>query len=136
MFTFFWFCSFDPMCRCRLAWACRYITATTDVADYCPTLDNTEKETDGRTASGRVYGKLMLFDGAWEHILSQSILDSARDNDPDGPFSSDTYGQDLQTYYQTNLFFDTLDVAEARSEERRVGKECVSTCRSRWSPYH
>src|SRR3546814_10274049 len=27
------------------------------------------------------------------------------------------------------------DVDE-RSEERRVGKECVSTCRSRWSPYH
>ena len=27
-----------------------------------------------------------------------------------------------------NLFY--------RSEERRVGKECVSTCRSRWSPYH
>src|SRR3546814_20726521 len=24
----------------------------------------------------------------------------------------------------------------ARSEERRVGKECVSTCRSRWSPFH
>src|SRR3546814_12756654 len=23
-----------------------------------------------------------------------------------------------------------------RSEERRVGRECVSTCRSRWSPYH
>src|SRR3546814_11110335 len=29
-----------------------------------------------------------------------------------------------------------LEEAEARSEERRVGKECVSTCRSRWSPYH
>src|SRR3546814_11002735 len=26
--------------------------------------------------------------------------------------------------------------ARDRSEERRVGKECVSTCRSRWSPYH
>src|SRR3546814_11549162 len=25
---------------------------------------------------------------------------------------------------------------DERSEERRVGKECVSTCRSRWSPYH
>src|SRR3546814_13411550 len=25
---------------------------------------------------------------------------------------------------------------EWRSEERRVGKECVSTCRYRWSPYH
>src|SRR3546814_19614448 len=27
-------------------------------------------------------------------------------------------------------------VGARRSEERRVGKECVSTCRSRWSPYH
>ena len=27
-------------------------------------------------------------------------------------------------------------LASYRSEERRVGKECVSTCRSRWSPYH
>src|SRR3546814_19582489 len=26
--------------------------------------------------------------------------------------------------------------SQPRSEERRVGKECVSTCRSRWSPYH
>src|SRR3546814_12337775 len=35
--------------------------------------------------------------------------------------------------------FRDLIVAEdqrIRSEERRVGKECVSTCRSRWSPYH
>src|SRR3546814_8585796 len=33
---------------------------------------------------------------------------------------------------------DTLawDDAQVRSEERRVGKECVSTCRSRWSPNH
>src|SRR3546814_12930535 len=28
------------------------------------------------------------------------------------------------------------DRKAVRSEERRVGKECVSTCRSRWSPYH
>src|SRR3546814_11069463 len=31
---------------------------------------------------------------------------------------------------------DQLDMICQRSEERRVGKECVSTCRSRWSPYH
>src|SRR3546814_7942850 len=31
---------------------------------------------------------------------------------------------------------DLVIVRENRSEERRVGKECVSTCRSRWSPYH
>src|SRR3546814_13215566 len=31
---------------------------------------------------------------------------------------------------------DRVRVAIGRSEERRVGKACVSTCRSRWSPYH
>src|SRR3546814_13750533 len=31
---------------------------------------------------------------------------------------------------------ETFELAERRSEERRVGKECVSTCRYRWSPYH
>src|SRR3546814_14023645 len=30
----------------------------------------------------------------------------------------------------------TANGNSSRSEERRVGKECVSTCRSRWSPYH
>src|SRR3546814_20985294 len=30
------------------------------------------------------------------------------------------------------VYYPSVD----RSEERRVGKECVSTCRSRWSPYH
>src|SRR3546814_17495497 len=29
-----------------------------------------------------------------------------------------------------------IRAAILRSDERRVGKECVSTCRSRWSPYH
>src|SRR3546814_13210428 len=32
--------------------------------------------------------------------------------------------------------FDPAEDAVQRSEERRVGKECVSTCRSRWAPYH
>src|SRR3546814_2121219 len=31
---------------------------------------------------------------------------------------------------------DIENLTDYRSEERRVGKECVSTCRSRWSPYH
>src|SRR3546814_19921445 len=30
----------------------------------------------------------------------------------------------------------TIMTGNTRSEERRVGTECVSTCRSRWSPYH
>src|SRR3546814_11961936 len=36
-----------------------------------------------------------------------------------------------------DIKFDVyLRELQERSEERRVGKECVSTCRSRWSPYH
>src|SRR3546814_4893234 len=34
------------------------------------------------------------------------------------------------------LFDEAVTKLPTRSEERRVGKECVSTCRSRWSPYH
>src|SRR3546814_16002825 len=35
-----------------------------------------------------------------------------------------------------SLGLGTDDKGAVRSAERRVGKECVSTCRSRWSPYH
>src|SRR6184192_787827 len=40
------------------------------------------------------------------------------------------YGGRGATLMQQAMFW------EERSEERRVGKECQSTCRSRWSPYH
>src|SRR3546814_20425464 len=43
-----------------------------------------------------------------------------------GDFEDDLRGRDM----------GCGDHADDRSEERRVGKECVSTCRSRWSPYH
>src|SRR3546814_13468794 len=52
---------------------------------------------------------------------------------------SHTRYRDLQLY----LYAETCrnwayaqGYLNVRSEERRVGKECVSTCRSRWSPYH
>src|SRR3546814_15213649 len=35
-----------------------------------------------------------------------------------------------------SLVFPDAFLKAARSEERRVGEACVSTCRSRWSPYH
>src|SRR3546814_16609337 len=34
------------------------------------------------------------------------------------------------------IFLEVFVASRRRSEERRVGKECVSTCRSRWSTYH
>src|SRR3546814_5857886 len=42
------------------------------------------------------------------------------------------FGPAWEAAVSMHLVNEVLD----RSEERRVGKECVSTCRSRWSPYH
>src|SRR3546814_20121528 len=38
-------------------------------------------------------------------------------------------------YQPTQKYFDVVRANVGRLEERRVGKECVSTCRSRWSQY-
>ena len=47
------------------------------------------------------------------------------------------YGAELQAFATQKKLEQMGHNAEIiRSEERRVGKECVSTCRSRWSPYH
>src|SRR3546814_16087375 len=35
-----------------------------------------------------------------------------------------------------DITVQTAEVVDKRSEERRVGKECVSTCRARWAPNH
>src|SRR3546814_12033798 len=42
----------------------------------------------------------------------------------------------IQTMHSDLLEGAPGTVSQVRSEERRVGKEGVSTCRSRWSPYH
>src|SRR3546814_2618687 len=41
-----------------------------------------------------------------------------------------------QSNHDSKEYENTGHKPMTRSEERRVGKECVSTCRSRWSPYH
>src|SRR3546814_14786312 len=49
-------------------------------------------------------------------------------------------GGDLQLQFECaplgRAWGEVAEVVQARSEERRVGKECVSTCRARWAPYH
>src|SRR3546814_3286362 len=44
--------------------------------------------------------------------------------------------RDFALINYTDSLYPTVTPIQYRSEERRVGKECVSTCRSRWSPYH
>src|SRR3546814_19205464 len=65
-------------------------------------------------------------------------------NLPEGSYAS---GDALASAFQAAINSDSVLASfgvgvtagwdgSARSEERSVGKECVSTCRSRWSPYH
>src|SRR3546814_14217081 len=52
-----------------------------------------------------------------------------------GASDADTLGDALMLLLEGSAM-TRLTFAGNRSAERRVGKECVSTCRSRWSPYH
>src|SRR3546814_10556697 len=57
---------------------------------------------------------------------------SVSGNGGQAQFSTGPYNGDMNAYISAVF----RAVAGNRSEERRVGKECVSTCRSRWSQYH
>src|SRR3546814_4102194 len=57
------------------------------------------------------------------------------------PVTGQLWGNIPQTYCMAGVINTGMQLSRSweeawRSEERRVGKECVSTCRSRWSPYH
>src|SRR3546814_17492138 len=45
-------------------------------------------------------------------------------------------GKNNKIHFTTKIITYSFKSFNWRSEERRVGKECVSTCRSRWWPYH
>src|SRR3546814_13754984 len=62
---------------------------------------------------------------AWESIIERTSSGGVCIN------------QNVVQYLHPNLPFGGVNNSGiGRSEERRVGKECVSTCRSRWSPSH
>ena len=54
--------------------------------------------------------------------------------------TSEAYDRDDLPGFNVVVLYDMVqtitDTQKARSEERRVGKECLTQCRSRWSPYH
>src|SRR3546814_12169389 len=98
----------------------------------------------------RASGLLLLFeDEQWADLTSRELLEEIVESLKSIPalilVSVRTeHDEDLserQNLLQLRLKpLGMMDAAaiirDIRSEERRVGKECVSTCRSRWSPYH
>src|SRR3546814_3651741 len=55
---------------------------------------------------------------------------------PDGGDAGANCSEGRGRRRSSNIWRRAATSSGRRSEERRVGKECVSTCRSRWSPYH
>src|SRR3546814_15258412 len=73
-----------------------------------------------------VHGNALRID--WNEVVPASELSYILGNPP-------FIGKKEQNANQRKDLTALFDGVK-RSEERRVGKECVSTCRSRWSPYH
>src|SRR3546814_13686403 len=97
-------------------------TATTEIYTYGHTLS--------------LHDALPIFDGLGQHAGGHHALV--------GHIQRALYAQARQFLRQPatlaiaemNCGEELQDTHVRRSEERRVGKECVSTCRYRWSPYH
>src|SRR3546814_11551887 len=49
--------------------------------------------------------------------------------------SADYYDYDPYAYAE-GFGYDCYDSSDYRTEERRLGKKCVGTCKSRWAPFH
>src|SRR3546814_18867632 len=80
---------------------------------------------DRRAKRCHVYAQLMLASCSWCQRITPPVLAALKHRDP-----GFAVGLALAFHHPEKR------LAAQRSEERRVGKECVSTCRSRWSPYH
>src|SRR3546814_6556721 len=72
----------------------------------------------------------------WSSDVCSSDLHDALETYGAGSGGSRNIGGSHEVYARLEASLADWHGKEARSEERRVGKECVSTCRSRWSPYH
>src|SRR3546814_941184 len=70
-------------------------------------------------------------------VTDKGVLAVTLDGGDAGTALTVTGGASFGEDSKLQLKLSSIEEAEGeRSEERRVGKECVSTCRSRWSPYH
>src|SRR3546814_13504311 len=77
------------------------------------------------------------FAGRWSGLHQPADIETARQNVDTAIEKKlfDGLGRTLTTVpANVNVHKTLRRILEQRSEERRVGKECVSTCRSRWSP--
>src|SRR3546814_13540596 len=80
--------------------------------------------------------KVEVLENAWDHAVDPGRVEDRLRADTAGTIRAVAV---VHNETSTGITHDVAGLGaaiRARSEERRVGKECVSTCRSRWSPYH
>src|SRR3546814_4727574 len=90
-------------------------------------------------SSRRRHTRCALVTGVQTCALPISWIDPPRRTTPGGSnfgLQHWTHTFDYALVADEGDWRDSDIPSRSRSEERRVGKECVSTCRSRWSPYH
>src|SRR3546814_16376015 len=89
--------------------------------------------------SGNLYGALAYNQLKVENENGQILFANRMIETTSGHYSVAQLAQSFAPYLIANRNTEkhTLHISlNPRSEERRVGKECVSTCRYRWSPFH
>jgi vitamin B12 transporter len=96
----------------------RYTDARSDFDDQDFTQPGTpavdaRNETDIRQRYGRAQARLTLFDGAWEHTVGAAVTDIDNDNDFEFQNSTSTKGEKKKYDYQTNIFVQTPQFANA-----------------------
>src|SRR3546814_9106409 len=73
----------------------------------------------------------------WSSDVCSSDLAGSRSRPPPPPVAGNyNHRRGYTKVIGTSQRLDERNNDSQRSDERRVGKECVSTCRTRWSPYH
>src|SRR3546814_5216765 len=81
--------------------------------------------------------EMRISDWSSDVCSSDLLIKQGPGNDPGSSSQLDDQSVIGAGYFEGHVFCQKSRAwTDGRSEERRVGKECVSTCRSRWSPYH
>src|SRR3546814_12404925 len=100
---------------------------------YIQKLDMLPEDARGRVRRYIEEGFGASLSTFYRSILSNDLIEAWKGGDAENRAALGDFVEYLTAYAPEGCYGDPQKV---RSEERRVGKECVSTCRSRWSPYH
>src|SRR3546814_17309527 len=112
----------------------RISDGSSDVCSSDLEIQDVMEQAEGQ---GRTGAPFLPLSEALRNIVATSAISHGVDVDKFNAMFFAGLPADIAEYIQASSRVGRNHVGfSMRSEERRVGKECVSTCRYRWSPYH